>query len=175
MKDELVRAVRADYLELEKLIAGEAAYAVALVSDTWADSVYLALNTERSLLAQAAKYRKTGETVDEAFMAYLRWSPAEWAHGNSELADSKVRALSRTFTTKGACGDEVQSELYEVLVETFVLMDEEKMFSQRVARDEVTLFLSISDDNRATAVENYSAKLLNPGPVAERFLNRFHR
>jgi len=52
-------------------------------------------------------------------------------------------------------------------------LDKEGLFSLNTGPRDITLLISISDDQRSWEVENYSARLLNSKTLADRFLDRF--
>jgi hypothetical protein len=59
------------------------------------------------------------------------------------------------------------------MVEALRQLDAEQFFGTGDARDRVTLFVSVSDDDGALDIETKSAEVLNPPPVAAAFAKRY--
>ncbi|KXU95309.1 hypothetical protein CR51_25260 [Caballeronia megalochromosomata] len=173
IQESFLDAVRSDYLELAKMAGSEKIYAVALVTDTWIDSVYLGLNTEAAANARMAFYRNKGKTNEEGYRAAVWWAPAEWGYSNDDLTDSKISGINPILRDKGELTHELANEFFEVVLDIFRTLDQEGLFSGNSKERDITLFISISDDERTEAVENHSAKLLNSKNLVEVFLNRY--
>ena len=171
--EKLVQAVRADFIELAKKIEGEKLYAVALVTDSDAGTVYLGLNTEEALLRRLDYYKREVNPEVQVYLPPLRWTPDEWLYSDGQLEQAQMTEASRMLREREDYGAESQSAFYEAATEALGRLDREGLFSAVVARDELTLFLSVNDDDRVYAIEDYSAKLLNPEPVYERFAKRY--
>ncbi|NGZ77715.1 DUF4303 domain-containing protein [Saccharibacillus alkalitolerans] len=172
-KEELTEALRADFKALSKRIAGETLYAAALVTDSHAGSVYLGVHTEEAL-RRRIDYCKNEVGIDTpSIAAALRWTPDEWEYSDGDLAEGKMPQVSRRLFDREDYSIESQAAFYETASEALRRLDDEELFGTGAAREAVTLFLSVTDDDRTDEVENYSAKLLNPEAVYRRFLGRF--
>lgn len=173
---QLLEAVRRDFQELVKLIKDEHLYAISLVTDSYFNSIYLAINTEEALLKQVSKYEKDMNLKSQEFTVYLKWTPAEWLYGNSKISDSKVKQISEMLQHKNFESTiEFEVKFYEVVANVLKVLDEENFFSVSTNRDKLTLFMSMSDDDKAINIENYSAKLLNPEEISNQFAKRFDK
>ncbi|GFH91289.1 hypothetical protein IMSAGC002_02541 [Lachnospiraceae bacterium] len=64
-------------------------------------------------------------------------------------------------------------QFFEAAVAAFVRLKAENVFGERTK--EVTCFVSISDDDRAEDVENWSAQLLNTPELASAFVDRYQQ
>ena len=173
LKDGLSGAVRSDFVELASKAAAEKIYAIALVTDSYMESLYLAIGTEQSLSKQELKYRKEINPDSEDYKAVLRWTPAEWVYDNNSLPDSRLRKINNLLRGNVEHTVEFEAAFYGVLSDALADLDRDGVLSKRQSRNDVTLFMSISDDDKAEAVEDYSAKILNPPSVYERFSKRF--
>ena len=63
--------------------------------------------------------------------------------------------------------NEFQIELFEAITESLKQLIDEGQFNN------MTIFISISDDDRAVGVENYSAEKLCRDDLYEEFINRY--
>lgn len=173
LEKELINAIRTDFNKLTELIKGECLYAVALVTDSCFDSIYLGLSTEESLLRKIGKYQEKRE-VSEKMKSYLRWTPAEWEYGNTAISNSLLPKVSYILRNKKIeVTSEVESMFYETLEKNMHILYQEGLFSNNIICNQLTLFISISDDDRALEIENCSAKVLNSPDVYETFIKRF--
>jgi Domain of unknown function (DUF4303) len=68
---------------------------------------------------------------------------------------------------------EFARQLHADMIAALRLLDREGLFGTGDERAAITLFVSISDDDAAEALENESAKALNPPAVADAFLRRY--
>ena len=64
-------------------------------------------------------------------------------------------------------------QFFEAAVGAFVRLKAENVVGER--RREVTCFVSISDEDRAEDVENWSAQLLNTPELASAFVDRYQQ
>ena len=173
LEKELISAICVDFNKLAELIKGECLYAVSLVTDSCFDSIYLGLSTEESLLRKIEKYQEKRE-VSENMKAYLRWTPAEWRYDNSDIQNSLLPKVSNILRDKKLeTTSEFESMFYETLERVIQILYQEGLFSNKITCDQLTLFISMSDDDRALEIENYSARILNSSDVYEMFIKRF--
>ncbi|OWR32339.1 hypothetical protein CDO73_01650 [Saccharibacillus sp. O23] len=171
--EELVQAVRADFAELVKRIGNEKLYAVALVTDSDAGTVYLGMNTEESLGRRVEYYKREGDPDAESYISSYRWMPDEWAYSDGDLEPSQTVRASRMLSSRDDYSEETQAAFCEAASEALKQLDQEGLFSNVADRDELTLFVYMNDDDRSEDIEDYSAKLLNPEPVYLRFKARY--
>lgn len=74
-------------------------------------------------------------------------------------------------TIKDSSFREFEEKFYETMTETLLILRNEGLFGHK--KDDITVFISISDDERTEMVENYSAGLLNSENVSREFLKRW--
>lgn len=113
-EEDLERAVRNDYLKIVKNL-NENVYSVALVTDSFAKSLFLALNTYESLAKVKEKYIREIKPKEDYFKNVLKWTPSEWAYGNDDLNDSEIKNISHKLAQIDDSSDEFQAEFYESL------------------------------------------------------------
>ena len=171
-------AVRNDFKELKKVIGDEKIYAICLVTDSNAITVFLAINTYEKMGKKYHKYFKgqSLNTKDEIFYKTVKWVPAEWEYDDSDLEQSEIDLVSDYLaengeTIKDSRFREFEEKFYETMTEILLILRNEGVFGHK--EDDITVFISISDDERAEMVENYSAGLLNSENVSREFLKRW--
>ena len=166
-KKELKEAIIGDYLSLKVLFNNETPYCCALVTDSDASTIFFAINT-------IERYNDKINKVGEKYKAYYKWTPAEWAYGdhlsNQKMVSNVSNILSKKIEEKEVKDNYSNFEisLYECMTEVLKeLLEEEKYFKNMI------VFISISDDKRAKAVENYSAKIINSENIYNSFIKRY--
>ena len=175
---ELIReGCRRAFGELRAAHPEQTFYAFALYTDGGLMTIMPAANTEQRLAPKAAS------TKDAQTRAYYRWAPAEWAYEASGLEhfdeahellnapDTQYQgdddaAADRAFRERG-------NEVIGSMVEALRQLDAEQFFGTGDARNRVTLFVSVSDDDGALEIETKSAEVLNPPAVAAAFAKRY--
>jgi hypothetical protein len=162
----LKKAIIEDYKVLLGFCNSEKPYSCALVTDSDASTLFFAMNTEEKLKEKLS-------TVQDKYKAYYTWTPAEWVYGD-QLSDKKCIANVSGILYRKTEGKEIKENmqsfeigLYETMTSTLKSLINEGYFSG------MTVFISISDDNRSRNVENYSAQLLNSEAVYNNFIKRF--
>lgn len=178
LEKRLVMAVRNDFKELTKVIGDERIYAVCLVTDSNAMTVFLAINTYEKMEKKYHKYSqgKSLNIKDEILYKTVKWVPAEWEYDDSDLEQSEIDLVSdylaeKRETIEDSRFREFEEKFYETMTETLLILHNEGLFGHK--KDDITVFISISDDERAEMVENYSAGLLNSENVSSEFLKRW--
>ena len=173
MKQLIIDSIRSDFIELVERLKGENIYAIALVTDSYMESLYLAISTEESLLIQIRKYRREINPQTEHYKSVLRWTPAEWLYDNNILPDSNLKKINNQLCNRNEYSAELEAEYYGVLTDSIITLDKEGLFSLSSKRENIVLFISISDDDKAEAVESCSAKILKKEIVYNKFMQRF--
>ena len=161
-------------------------YAFALYTDDGAMTVEPAANSEESF------DRKAGGEADPAMRSYYRWATGEWAYeaaggGHFDAVYDLLNAPDRDGGDgeAGPAGDGGPEEfeedeafaafkghLIEAMTGALGDLDAVGFFGSGDERRKMALFVSISDSDEATQVENESARRLNPDPVYQQFLAR---
>ena len=166
----LKQAIIEDYKSIKKLCNNETPYSCALVTDSDVSTLFFAMNT-------IEKFNEKILKVGDKYMAYYKWTPDEWAYGDDDLSDKRMVINASKILSNKVNEKEVKENfqlfemnLFENLTETLKdLIETEKLFN------DMTVFISISDDNRSREVENYSAKLINSEKLYNIFIKRFEK
>ena len=149
-------AVAADLREILGRIDDERIYTVALVTDRYCCSLFLAVNTLEYL-----------ESEDEEPDDECKWHPDEW--GYSDGHDSELVKLSKSLwenhnTLPG------EAFFFSAMISAMAQVKGSGIFGE--GTEEITFFISISDDEDAENLEDASAMTLNSPELAAAFLNR---
>lgn len=179
--NRIQQAVEKEVKKILKEVGEERIYAVALVTDSDCITLYLALNTYEYMKKKDEEYiellqddlsKEDIKNVREGSSSLTKWIPDEW--GYSDGKNSALNKISELLYAK----EEANSEEYEKYTELFFETVtsalkhsiESRIFGEN--SEEITYFISMSDDDRTYEIENYSAKLLNSENVYEEFLKR---
>ncbi|MDE5628719.1 MAG: DUF4303 domain-containing protein [Muribaculaceae bacterium] len=153
---EIRDAVEADMREILGRIGNEHIYTVALVTDSCCCSLFLAANTLEHL-----------ESEDEEPDEEYKWHPDEW--GCSDGHDSELVKLSKSLwenhnTLPG------EAFFFNAMILAMKQVKDSGILGERT--EEITFFISISDDDYAENLEDASAIALNSPELTAAFLNR---
>ncbi len=175
------KAIKKDVKKIMKQIGKEKIYAVALVTDSDCITLYLALNTYEYLRKADEEYiemfhddlsEEDITNYQKGIISLTKWTPDEW--GYSDGNNSKLNKVSKILYEKENENPQKYASCVGLFLETITRalknVIEEKSFGKD--SEEITYFISMSDDERTPQIENYSAKLLNSESVYEDFLNR---
>jgi len=176
IKKDVQSAIEKAMVDIFKQVDGSSIYSMALVTDSDFITLYLAANTEEYMREKDLMYAEDMvdfysaddiDSVKAGHSSFTKWIPAEW--GYSDENNSELNKISKVLYDMEASDTKLYSEkndeFLEMVSECF-----EKAINNCVDtnRDGIVFFISVSDDERASAIENYSAKLLNSKDVAER-------
>lgn len=159
----------------------EKIYAVALVTDSDCITLYLALNTCEYMKKADEEYIETMQdelseedikNIREGSMSLTKWIPDEWGYSDGDHSGLvKISELLYAKEEANPAEYERYKELFfEIVISSFKSVIESKVFGENT--DQITYFVSMSDDESASEIENHSAKLLNSEKVYKGFLNR---
>ena len=179
--EKIEQAVKTDMEQIRKEIGEEKIYAVALVTDSDCITLFLALNTYEFMRKKDAKYlemmyvylsEEDIKNVKEGTASLTKWTPDEW--GYSDGKNSRLAEISKLLYDQ----EEVNSKEYEkhnalffeAVTSAFKNLIAANTFGNN--SDEITYFISMSDDERTYEIEDFSAKLLNSENVCQTFLKR---
>lgn len=181
LSDQILQAVKKDIKNILNDVGEEKIYAVALVTDSDCITLYLALNTYEYMKKRDEEYIKMYpndwpeqkiKNIREGSVSLTKWIPAEW--GYSDGKGSELDKISKLLFAKEESNPEMYARykdlFFETITSAFKHLIESKIFGDN--SEEITYFISISDDESIYEIENYSAKLLNTEKVYEDFLRR---
>ena len=166
---ELAHAARASFDDLRSARPGEHFYAYALYTDSSAITIMPAANSVEGLM----QVRKEMDIPDDEEAPEFKWSVSEWKYegwkaGNFNGISSKLRS-----ELEHADFPSFAEKVHADMVAALKLLESEGFFGTGAQRNQIVLFVSISDDDDAARLENQSGKVLNPTIVYEEFLKRY--
>lgn len=177
---KIEQAVKTDMQEIQKEIGDEKIYAAALVTDSDCVTLFLAVNTYEYMRKKDAEYielmhddlsEEDIKNVKEGIGSLTKWVPDEW--GYSDGKNSQLVEISKLlFDKEGANSKDYEENtalFFEAVTSAFKNLIAANVFGD--SADEITYFISMSDDERTPEIEDYSAKLLNPESVYQAFSN----
>jgi hypothetical protein len=169
---DVVAATTAAFGSLISEKSDEHFYAFALYTDEDASTISPSAN---SIERYEAKLRDTGET-DEMQIASYKWATANWAYEawKAELFMGIFRELEnhrKSLPESKANIESYKDSVHECMIAALKRMDEDGFFAK--GRENITLFISTSNDDEAFEMENESAKRLNPKQIYLPFLKRY--
>jgi hypothetical protein len=182
IENVIQKAVINDFQRIMEEIGKESVYSIALVTDSDCITLYLAVNTYEYMKKKDAEYeilykdmysKRQVEMLKNDSLCITKWIPSEW--GYSDGNKSELNKLSKLLYTKRASLSseklqEYTNSFFETVTSAFQKLIEQNIF--HAYSDEITYFISISDDARTPSVENFSAKILNSEQNYAKFLKR---
>lgn len=161
---QIREAVEKDMENILQEVGDEEIYTAALVTDSDCVTLFLAVNTLEFL-------EENGGPAEEN-----RWLPDEWGYSDGD--DSALAELSRQLFAHDEAledgDDETRKEnrrlFFDAAISALEQLKKAKVFGKH--SDQVTCFVSISDDEEAEEIENQSAKQLNTAKLAKAFAKR---
>jgi len=181
LEDKIYEAVEKDIEPILKEIGDERVYGVALVTDSDCITLYLALNTYEHLKKKDEEYiEKFGNFFSEEQIKMARegsrcltkWDEDEWGYTdgrNSELVKIS-ELLYKQEESNPKEYEKYHQQFLEIVTSVLKKFVDKKIFGE--ASDEITYFVSMTDDKRTRDIENQSARLLNSESVYKTFLER---
>ena len=183
IKEKIVKAVKKDFPRIRKELGKETPYTVAFVTDSDCVTLWLGINTYEVLEKTDAKYAKDGDDYT------TKWIPDEWGYSDGDrqlakISDELSDKMDSIYDEIEKLGldltDDQEQELIEkygfkkLFLEAVILAFQDLINANVFGFDpnEITYFVSMSDDEKAYEIEDNSAKLLNSKKVYEEFLKR---
>lgn len=169
------QALKTDVEKILKKIGDEKIYSVALVTDSDCITLFLAINTYEYLEKEDKKQMKSLSKeeinkIREHSISLSKWIPDEW--GYSDGKKSQLVEISKLLYEKEESDSEEYEKHIDLFLETvtsaFKHVIKSKIFGEN--SDEITYFISMSDDDRVPEIQDYSAKVL----CSENVYKRFH-
>ena len=183
IKKRIKEAVEKEFPRIKKELGKEKVYAVAFVTDSDCVTLWLGVNTYEFLEKKDAEYAAKG-------YGETKWFPSEWGYsdGNSQISRIGVELSEKMGSVISHIKSHADNLSYKQLYDLIENSGFSKLFIETVTSafleliqsnvfgfnpDEVTYFISMSDDNRTVEIENNSANVLNSQKVYKEFKKRF--
>ena len=182
---QMQKAAKEDYFRIKKMLNDEKPYTVAFVTDSDCCTLWLGVNTYEYMEKADAKYANDDSEYK------TKWIPDEWGYTDDSDNSGLVKISDRLSDKMDSIYDEVDRKHADLTEEQEQeLIDEygfTRLFLETVTSafqkliqsnafgldtDEVTYFISMTDDELGFDIEDDSAKTLNSKRVYEEFLKR---
>jgi len=173
LTEKITKASRTAFKKIQQEKPNERFFAFVLLTLDDVLSCYAYANSYESHRRTIEKYNIKPETKEEE---HYKWSPQEWEYECitrekfDEVYDYSEQIL------KDIDGDnfyQYKLDFIECMENALMQLDKEGIFGTGEKRDEITLFLTVSDSFMAEEVEKKSCKKLNSPVVYEVFKKRF--
>lgn len=180
MKIKIEMAIMEDIKKIIEEIGDDQIYAVALVTDSDCITLYMAVNTNEYMNKADEEYIEMFQEdlkqeeiakCKKRLISFTQWIPDEW--GYSDGNNSELNKISKILYEKEKEIENYTSYaglFFETITSALKDTIEARCFGEN--SKEMTYFISISDDEKTTQIEKYSAKLLNTKSIYEKFINR---
>ena len=182
---KIQKAVKKDFPRIKKMFKNEKPYAVAFVTDSDCVTISLRVNTYEFLEKTDAKYAEGGDDYT------TKWDSDDWGYSDDwadsglvKISDKLSKKMDSIYDKIDKLGSDLTEDQEQKLVEEYQFT---KLFLEAVTSafqelirsnifgldsEEVTYFISMTDDEKAVEIENNSANVLNSKKVYEEFLKR---
>lgn len=162
---ELEKSLVKELWEIRRAAGDEKIYAAALLTDSGCTSVALYVNTLEHLS------RTSGENIpDEAKWKIESWGYSDRMNGRKSLLAKSCQML----LNQDKKDHDEHMRMRDVFVETAVSAFRRAILKYPLTADpdDVTCYISISDNDNAKRLENFSSKMLNSKAVYKEFFKR---
>jgi hypothetical protein len=151
----------------EKL-QNEKVYACAFGTDGSWKTLFFAVNTEESLKRHIENMKDKGlHRGNEQDDVYFRWGCSEFQYGDGHF-NHLYKLLN---TTKNV--HEYQNEIVKTVAKVVNETDTAFFSKFGQSKEDITFFMSITDDDGADELENRSVVLMTSEKLADEFLGRY--
>lgn len=169
---DIAAAARASFSHLLARHGEEVFYAFALYTDEDCWTVLPAANSLEQFQARVEAER----TTDPQQLAADRWSTAEWAYEcfaaePFDVICEQLRDHCGALPNDPSEFSAFKAAVHEAMIAALKVLDDSGFFAKH--RDSAVLFITSSDGEEAEALEDRSARLLNPPGIYEAFRRRY--
>jgi hypothetical protein len=185
LRDLLYQAAKKTFGAVQDQKPTERFYAFGLYHEPLWGYIIATCNTEEGLTRRAEEYKLDKYNLGyskqpiEELRRDLRWNPADWDYhdtGNEEfrpvndwLLEHNIYSLYQDDWT---AHDQMNTELIAICRGVLHKLDDEKVFGDGEAREDIVLNIMMGDQDRSW-IEH--AKVLNPPSIYERWINELDR
>lgn len=179
IENKIQHALTTEIKRILKETGEEKIYAAALVTDSDCITLFLAVNTYEYMQKRDREYieilhlpEEQAKKIREGTSSVVKWIPDEW--GYSDGKNSELTQISKLLFAKEESNPDEYAKHFDLLIEkvisAFNHVIESNIFGEN--SEEISFFISMSDDERTYEIENHSAKVLNSEKIYQEFLKR---
>lgn len=167
LKDEIISVLSHTLFSLYERINNERLYAVAIYTDSSFMTLGVAANSEEGFNEAIAQQ----DDDSYATSCYYRWAFSEWKY--DAWMTEEFKSISK-YLRESPSRKNFNAFSQEVIESIVSAVSEVKQKLPERSEDEITFFISITDDDLSEELENSSAKLLNNDIIYNKFINRYN-
>ena len=179
IENKIQHALTTEIKRILKETGEEKIYAAALVTDSDCITLFLAVNTYEYMQKRDREYieilhlpEEQAKKIREGTSSVVKWIPDEW--GYSDVENSELTEISKLLFAKEESNPDEYALHIDLFIETVISAFkgaiESNIFGEN--SEEISFFISMSDDERTYEIEDHSAKVLNSEKVYKEFLKR---
>lgn len=170
LETQIVELSREVFSELRTAQEKEEFYAYALYTDSSAMTIVPSANSIQALNNNILQEDESERSED--VVAYYKWSSSEWAY--EAFKGDKFSEINKNIREDRDRSDfpEFKKKVIGVMTSALASLVREGFFEQGDEKSPV-VFVTVSDDDEAEAVENASARIINKKSVYEYFIKRY--
>lgn len=149
--------------------AKEKVYACAFGTDSDFVTLFLAVNTEESLARHIANMKSEGLCDDAESELYYRWGCSEYQYGDQ----SHFNHISRFLYAQDNVY-QYKDEMVKIMANVVKETTDELFLKYNQNKEDITFFVSMTDDELAEELENESVALMSNPELVSPFLARYN-
>ena len=171
LEDDVYQAASAAFTELQTAHPDEQFYAFALYTDSGAMTICPAASSHEAL---ARKFAKEGIDAADDDAPYYTWSTSEWPYEAWEDEHfNDICTRLRESLESEEDHEHFLAQVFQTMTNAMARVRDDGVFTHGKSGDAPVLFVTLTDDEQAEAVEDASAKTLNSPEVYARFAARY--
>lgn len=171
LEEDVYQAASAAFTALQAAHPDEQFYAFALYTDSGAMTICPAASSREAL---ARKFAKEGIDAADEDVPYYTWSTSEWPYEAWEDALFNDICTRLRESLEGEENHEhFLAQVFQTMTRAMARVRDDGVFAEGDSGDAPVLFVTLTDDDQAEAVEDESAQTLNSPEVYARFAARY--
>ena len=165
LTDQVHQASLLSFTRLLEAHPEETFYAFCLYTDGDGWTIVPSANSEEGF-ARHAHRAPTSQ-------AYYRWPSSEWAYEAEQASQFNATCRTLREADSGASIVQFRRQVVAVLTEALRRLREDEPVRTLNSTGRLSLFVTMTDDDEAEAIEDASARVLNPPELVTGFLARY--
>ena len=171
LEEDVYQAASAVFANLQAAYPDERFYAFALYTDSGSMTICPAANSREAL---ARKLADEGIEPADEDVPYYTWSTSEWTYESWEGDRfNDICTKLRDALESVEDYEHFQAKVFQTMTGALARVRDAGVLARGKPGDAPVLFVTLTDDDEAEAVENASAKTLNSPEVYARFAARY--
>lgn len=171
LEEAVYQAATAVFTNLQAAHPDEQFYAFALYTDGGAMTICPAASSREAL---SRKLAKEGIDAADEDVLYYTWSTSEWPYESwqGERFNDICTALRESLPSEED-HEHFLAQVFQTMTNAMARVRDDGVFTSEKPGNAPVLFVTLTDDEQAEAVEDASAKALNSPEIYARFSARY--